>query len=97
MRFGSARFLRTRLMRIDCELYNKKKLCGSCLAYGHFSRSCPKGFSCRKPGCGKKHHSLLHPMGSKENKEPAAKQDGIDQQPVVQDQTSVGGTATTLA
>ena len=75
----------------------QKKLCGSCLAYGHFSRSCPKGFSCRKPGCGKKHHSLLHPMGSKENKEPAAKQDGIDQEPVVQDQTSVGGTATTLA
>ena len=75
----------------------QKKLCGSCLAHGHFSRSCPKGFSCRKPGCGKKHHSLLHPMDSKENKEPAAKQNGIDQQPVVQDQTSVGGTATALA
>ena len=75
----------------------QKKLCGSCLAHGHFSRSCPKGFSCRKPGCGKKHHSLLHPMDSKENREPAAKQDGINQQPVVQDHTSVGGTATTLA
>ena len=36
-------------------------------------------------------------MDSKKNKEPAAKQHGIDQQPVVQDQTSVGGTATTLA
>ena len=33
----------------------------------------------------------------KENKEPATKQDGIDQQPVLQDHTSVGGTATTLA
>lgn len=75
----------------------QKKLCGSCLAHGHFSRSCPKGFSCCKPGCGKKHHSLLHHMDSKENKEPAAKQDGINQQPVVQDQTSVGGTATTIA
>ena len=75
----------------------QKKLCGSCLAHGHFSRSCPTGFSCRKPGCGKKNHSLLHTIDSKENKEPAAKQDGINQQPVVQDHTSVGGTATTLA
>ena len=75
----------------------QKKLCGSCLAHGHFSTSCPKGFSCRKPGCRKKHHSLLHPMDSKKNKEPAAKQDVINQQPVVQDQTSVGGTASTLA
>ena len=78
-------------------IVQQKKLCGSCLAHGHFSTSCPKGFSCRKPGCGKKHHSLLHPMDSKKNKEPAAKQDVIDQQPVVQDQTSVGGTASTLA
>ncbi|XP_044175347.1 uncharacterized protein LOC114974680 [Acropora millepora] len=36
-------------------------------------------------------------MDSKENKEPATKQDGIDQQLVLQDQTSVGGTATILA
>lgn len=36
-------------------------------------------------------------MDSKENKEPAAKQDGINQQPVVQDKISVGGTATTIA
>ena len=36
-------------------------------------------------------------MDSKKNKEPAAKQDVINQQPVVQDQTSVGGTASTLA
>ena len=36
-------------------------------------------------------------MDSKENNEPATKQDGIDQQPVLQDQTSVGGTATIFA
>ena len=38
-----------------------KGLCGSCLGQGHFSRDCTKKFTCRKPGCGKRHHFLIHP------------------------------------
>ena len=75
----------------------QKKLCTSCLGNGHFSRSCTKGFSCRKPGCEKKHHFLLHPNDSEEIKESAVKPDSINQQPVIRDQSSVGGTATTPA
>lgn len=75
----------------------QKKLCGSCLAYEHFSRTCPKGFSCWKPGCGKKHHFLLHPLDGEETKFPTVEHDSVNQQPVIQDQSLVGGTATTLA
>ena len=74
----------------------QKKLCGSCLSYGHFSRSCPKGFSCRKSGCGKKHHFLLHPPDRKETDDRVVEQESANQQPVIRGQSSVGGTAATL-
>ena len=75
----------------------QKKLCGSCLAHGHFSRSCPKGFSCQKPGCGKKHHFLLHPPDNEETNDRTVERDSANQQPVIRDQSSVSGTTTTLA
>lgn len=74
----------------------QKKLCGSCLGHGHFSRSCPKGYSCRKPRCGRKHHSLLHPHESRGTIGPEAKQDSAKQQTIIQDQSSVGRTASTV-
>ena len=77
-------------------IVQQKKLCGSCLSHGHFSRSCPKGFSCRKPGCGKKHHFLLHPPDSEETNDRVVERDSANQQPVIHGQSSVGGTAATL-
>ena len=70
---------------------HQKKLCGSCLAHGQFSRSCPK------PGCGKKHHFLLHPPDSEETEAPAVERNNVNQQPVIRDQSLAGRTATTLA
>ncbi|KAL9956038.1 hypothetical protein ACROYT_G037457 [Oculina patagonica] len=72
-------------------------MCGSCLSYGHFSRSCPKGFSCRKSGCGKRHHFLLHPPDREETDDRVVEQESANQQPVIRSQSSVGGTAATLA
>jgi len=74
----------------------QKKLCGSCLSYGHFSRSCSKGFSCRKSGCGKKHHFLLHPPDREETDDRVVEQESANQQPVIRGQSSVGRTAATL-
>lgn len=48
---------RLRIMR-------QKRLCGSCLGGGHFSRSCRKGFTCKEPGCGRRHNTFLHPPDS---------------------------------
>ena len=36
------------------------KLCRICLDEGHFARSCNSGFTCRKEGCRKDHHFLIH-------------------------------------
>ena len=77
-------------------IVQQKKLCGSCLSHGHFSRSCPKGFSCRKQGCGKKHNFLLHPPDSEETNDRVVERDSANQQPVIHGQSSVGGTAATL-
>ena len=85
--FGTAPY-KERLQTVQ-----QKKLCGSCLRQGHFSRSCPKEFSCRVPGCEKKHHFLLHPPESLKTTEPVAKQIERDQQPVMESQSSAGGTA----
>ncbi|KAL9978539.1 hypothetical protein ACROYT_G016066 [Oculina patagonica] len=76
---------------------HQKKLCGSCLSYGHFSRSCPKGFSFRKSGCGKRHHFLLHRPDREETDDRVVEQESANQQPVIRSQSSVGGTAATLA
>ena len=44
MRFGSARFLRMRLMRIDCELYNKKNCVVPVLHMGTFQDHVQRDF-----------------------------------------------------
>ena len=62
----------------------------------YFSRSCSKGFSCRKSGCGKKHHFLLHPPDREETDDRVVEQESANQQPVIRGQSSVGRTAATL-
>ena len=44
MRFGSLRFLRMRLMRIDCELYNKRNCVVAVLHMGTFQDRVQRDF-----------------------------------------------------
>ena len=70
-----------------------KRLCGSCLGQGHFKRDCMKKFTCRKPGCGKRHHFLIHPPDKRNTTDPAVKASSVEQGPAIINQSSVGGTA----
>ncbi|XP_064635241.1 uncharacterized protein LOC135492615 [Lineus longissimus] len=36
------------------------KLCQNCLRPNHGAEKCPSNFTCREPGCGQVHHTLLH-------------------------------------
>jgi hypothetical protein len=38
----------------------EKGLCNLCLAEGHFANKCQRGHKCIVPGCGKRHHPILH-------------------------------------
>ena len=38
----------------------QRKRCRICLDEGRFARSCNRGFTCRKEGCQKDHHFLIH-------------------------------------
>ena len=40
--------------------YLQRRLCRVCLAEGHRVKECTKGFTCRKAGCGRDHHYLIH-------------------------------------
>ena len=40
-----------------------KRLCVNCLRVNHFVRRCRQFRACLFSGCGKRHHSLLHPPG----------------------------------
>uniref|UniRef100_A0A1L8DJ10 Putative bel-1 dta-i n=1 Tax=Nyssomyia neivai TaxID=330878 RepID=A0A1L8DJ10_9DIPT len=51
-----------------------KKFCFNCLKPGHSSRNCRVKTRCPKPGCGKRHHILLH-MDADPVREDAANQE----------------------
>ena len=80
MRFGSARFLRMRRMRIDCELYNKRNCVVAVLHMGTFQDHVQRDFLVVSQDVERSTIPFFN-IYSKENKEPAAKQDGINQQP----------------
>ena len=42
-----------------------KRLCIDCLRINHFVRRCRQFRACFFIGCGKRHHSLLHPPGDR--------------------------------
>ena len=51
-----------------------KRLCINCLRINHFVRRCRQFRACLFSGCGKRHHSLLHPPGDRvleETNQPA--------------------------
>ena len=77
MRFGSARFLRIRLMRIHCELYNKRNCAVAVLHKGTFQDHVQRDFLVVSQDV-ERSTIPFFTMDSKENKEPAAKQDGIN-------------------
>lgn len=52
-----------------------------------------KKFTCRKPGCGKRHHFLIHPPDNRNTTDSAVKANSVEQGPVIVNQSSVGGTA----
>ena len=52
-----------------------------------------KKFTCRKPGCGKRHHFLIHPPDKRNTTDPAVKASSVGQGPAIINQSSVGGTA----
>ena len=39
----------------------QKRVCLNCLLPGHYAKGCTARGACDRPGCQKKHHSLLHP------------------------------------
>ena len=50
-------------------------LCMRCLGSGHYARDCDKKhFKCLHNGCGKEHHSLLHPP----NNEVTGEREGVE-------------------
>ena len=51
------------------KIVKQHKLCRRCLAKGHFAKACDKNFTCRKAGCGKEHHYLLHSPGDESSSE----------------------------
>ena len=52
-----------------------------------------KKFTCRKPGCGKRHHFLIHPPDKRNTTDPAVKASSVEQGPAIINQSSVGGIA----
>ncbi|CAB3992200.1 Hypothetical predicted protein, partial [Paramuricea clavata] len=45
----------------------KEKLCDNCLRRNHLAKRCRFNPACMISGCGRKHHSLLHPPSKSEN------------------------------
>ena len=46
----------------------KHKLCFNCFSTEHSARDCPSKRTCKEPGCGKRHHKLLHGARRAENR-----------------------------
>ena len=42
-------------------IVNTRRLCNLCLGKGHFASNCKRSRGCFIPGCGKRHHPMLHP------------------------------------
>ena len=43
-------------------IVNTKRLCYLCLEKGNIASNCKNGPGCFVPGCGKRHHPMLHPV-----------------------------------
>ncbi|XP_028412570.1 uncharacterized protein LOC114535462 [Dendronephthya gigantea] len=43
---------------------SKNGLCNLCLSKGHYVNKCRKTHGCLVPGCGKRHHPMLHPVST---------------------------------
>ena len=68
------------------KVVTEKSLCFKCLAVGHYARMClKKHFRCQSTGCGKEHHTLLHPVEvtevEKKGKDIPQRSGGAGQQP----------------
>ena len=44
------------------KIANVKRLCHLCLCRGHIASHCKKSRGCFVPGCGERHHPMLHPV-----------------------------------
>jgi len=54
------RIFRSSSLRDRLKTVKQHLLCRVCLSEGHSVMKCAKGFTCRKVGCGKDHHYLIH-------------------------------------
>ena len=54
------RIFRSSSLRDRLKTVRQHRLCRVCLSEGHSIRECTKGFTCRKAGCGRDHHYLIH-------------------------------------
>lgn len=48
---------------------SKNGLCNLCLSKGHYASKCKKTHGCFIPTCGKRHHPMLHPVTTNQDKE----------------------------
>ena len=51
----------------DLQLMQKAQLCHNCFKYGHTAVGCLVKKTCDVQGCGRKHHTLLHPPSQPAN------------------------------
>ncbi|XP_015754718.1 PREDICTED: uncharacterized protein LOC107334301 [Acropora digitifera] len=54
------RIFRSSSLRDRLRTVRQHRLCRVCLTEGHRVKECTKGFTCRKAGCGRDHHYLIH-------------------------------------
>ena len=68
------------LTKIDCEPYIRKNSVEADLPMDTFRDLARRDFFCRKPGCWKQYHFLLHPPDGEETEAPAVERDIVNQQ-----------------
>ena len=54
------RIFRSSSLQDHLKTVRQHRLCRACLSEGHSVKKCTKGFTCRKAGCGRDHHYLIH-------------------------------------
>ena len=62
------RIFRSSSLRDRLKTVRQYRLCRVCLSEGHSVKKCTKGFTCRKAGCGRDHHYLIHSDEGKSNR-----------------------------
>ena len=85
---------RSSSLRDRLKTVRQHRLCRVCLSEGHSVKKCTKGFNCRKAGCGRDHHYLIHsdegsgnrngPRPTNSNVSPSAEDSGAAERSVTE-------------